>query len=57
MKRPKRRISLTRDADVIEKLKILAENDGRTLSQYINRYLKSYTDTAKAHGGPIDFRL
>ena len=41
MKPLKGKISITVDGDVLEKLKILAENDDRSLSQYINMVLKS----------------
>lgn len=40
MKPLKEKISITVDGDVLEKLKILAENDDRSLSQYINMVLK-----------------
>ena len=36
----KERISITVDADIIEKIRIKAEQDDRSLSQYINRLLK-----------------
>ncbi len=38
----KRKISITIDEDVLEKLKILAEDDDRSLSQYINLILKEH---------------
>lgn len=38
----KEKISITIDSDVLEKLRISAENDDRSLSQYINLILKSY---------------
>lgn len=38
----KHRVSITLDTDVIEKLKILAEDNDRSLSQYINLILKEY---------------
>lgn len=38
----KEKISITIDCDVVEKLRVLAENDDRSLSQYINIILKSY---------------
>ena len=40
MKPLKEKISITIDGDLLEKLKILAENDERSLSQYINRILR-----------------
>ena len=42
MKPLKEKISITIDCDVVEKLRVLAENDDRSLSQYINIILKSY---------------
>ena len=42
MKPLKHRVSITLDTDVIEKLKILAEDNDRSLSQYINLILKEY---------------
>ena len=38
----KEKISITIDSDILEKLRALAENDDRSLSQYINIILKSY---------------
>ena len=37
---PKERISITLDASLLEKVRIQAEQDDRSLSQYINRILK-----------------
>ena len=37
---PKERISITVDAELLEKVRIRAEQDDRSLSQYINRVLK-----------------
>ena len=42
MKPLKEKISITVDGDLVEKLKILAEEDDRSLSQYINMILKDY---------------
>ncbi len=42
MKPLKEKISITIDSDVLEKLRTLAENDERSLSQYINLVLKSH---------------
>jgi len=36
----KGKVSITLDADVIEKIKILAEEDDRNFSQYVNMILK-----------------
>ena len=38
----KEKISITIDADVLEKIKAKAENDDRSLSQYINIVLKEH---------------
>ena len=38
----KEKISITIDNDILEKLKILAEEDDRSLSQYINLVLKEH---------------
>ena len=42
MKPLKTKISITIDEDVITEIKKLAENDERSLSQYINLILKKY---------------
>ncbi len=47
MKPLKEKISITIDSDILEKLRILAENDDRSLSQYINIILRSHTNTKK----------
>ncbi len=44
MKPLKEKISITVDADVLEKLRTLAEEDDRSLSQYINIVLKQYIE-------------
>ena len=41
MKPLKKKISITLDEDIIEKIKGIAENSDRSLSQYINLLLKS----------------
>lgn len=38
----KAKLSLTIDDDILERLKILAEEDDRSLSQYINRVLREH---------------
>ncbi len=38
----KQRVSLTLDEDIVEKIKILAEDCDRSLSQYINLILKEH---------------
>ena len=42
MKPLKEKISITIDSDILEKLRLLAENDDRSLSQYINIVLKAH---------------
>lgn len=42
MKPLKEKISITIDWDVLEKIKEMAENDDRSLSQYINIVLKNH---------------
>lgn len=42
MKPLKDKVSITLDADVIKKIKELAENDDRSFSQYVNLILKDY---------------
>ncbi len=44
----KNKISITIDSDVEEAIRILAEKDDRSFSQYINRVLKKHVeDTEK----------
>ncbi len=42
MKPLKQKVSITLDVDVIEKIKLLAEDDDRSFSQYVNLVLKEY---------------
>lgn len=42
MKPLKSKVSITLDSDVIEKIRILAEQDERSFSQYINMVLKEH---------------
>lgn len=42
MKPLKNKVSITLDADIIEKLKEMAEKDDRSFSQYINLILRNY---------------
>lgn len=42
MKPLKSKVSITLDADIIEKIKELAEKDERSFSQYINLVLRDY---------------
>ncbi len=45
MKPLKSKISITLDTDLLENLKELAENDDRSLSQYINLILKVHVNS------------
>lgn len=47
MKPLKEKISITIDSDLLVKLRKMAEEDDRSLSQYINLILKRYTDNDK----------
>ncbi len=47
MKPLKNKVSITLDADVIEQIKELAENDDRSFSQYVNLILKEYLKSSK----------
>ena len=42
MKPLKQRVSLTLDEDIVEKIKLLAEECDRSVSQYINLVLKEH---------------
>ena len=42
MKPLKNKVSITLDADIIDKIKELAEEDDRSFSQYINLVLREY---------------
>lgn len=45
----KEKISITIDGDLLEKLKIYAEEDERSLSQYINMVLKDHIRKLEAN--------
>ena len=47
MKPLKEKISITIDSDILEKTKVLAENNDRSLSQYINIVLKEHLKKAE----------
>ena len=49
MKPLKEKISITIDSDIIEKIRYMAEEDDRSLSQYINLILKEHLRTVKAN--------
>lgn len=42
MKPLKTKVSITLDSEIIEAVKVLAEQDDRSFSQYINLVLKEY---------------
>lgn len=48
MKPLKEKVSLTIDSDIIEILRRLAEEDDRSLSQYINLVLKTHINGEQA---------
>lgn len=50
MKPLKAKLSLTIDDDILERLKILAEEDDRSLSQYINRVLREHLKRVSESG-------
>ena len=45
MKPLKNKVSITLDADIIDKIKELAEEDDRSFSQYINLLLREHIKT------------
>lgn len=45
MKPLKNKVSITLDADIIDKIKELAEEDDRSFSQYINLVLREHIKT------------
>lgn len=49
MKALKEKISITVDGDLLEKIRIAAENDERSLSQYINLVLKEHIKNIEKH--------
>ncbi|MCL2397468.1 MAG: toxin-antitoxin system protein [Defluviitaleaceae bacterium] len=44
----KDRVSITLDNDLIEKIKMLAEEDDRAFSQYINLVLKAHVEAIES---------
>lgn len=50
MKPLKSKLSMTIDEDVLERLRVLAEEDDRSLSQYINRVLREHLKTTEISG-------
>ena len=53
MKPLKEKISITIDSDILEKIRFQAENDDRSLSQYINIILKEHIKNFRPT--PINF--
>ena len=47
MKPLKERVSLTLDSDVVQQIKIMAEDDDRSVSQFVNKILKEYLKEQK----------
>ena len=47
MKPLKSKVSITLDADIIDKIRELAEQDDRSFSQYINMILKEHLRSAE----------
>lgn len=45
MKEIKQKISITLDQSVIERIKMMAEEDDRSFSQYVNILLKNHLNT------------
>ena len=45
----KEKISITIDSDILEALRIFAEDDDRSLSQYINIVLKAHIAEKASH--------
>ena len=52
----KMKVSITLDMNVVEEIRILAEKDDRSFSQYINMVLKEHlTEFKKKNKKPLDF--
>lgn len=56
MKPLKTKVSITLDADVIDEIRRLAEEDDRSFSQYINLALKEYLREMKPKNGKMYVR-
>lgn len=50
MKPLKVKVSVTLDSDIVEKLKVLAEKDDRSFSQYVNILLRKHLEQNKDLG-------
>lgn len=55
MKPLKSKVSITLDQDIIQKVKILAEEDDRSFSQYINMVLKEKVTKSEGDNSPSTF--
>lgn len=42
MKPLKEKVSITLDSDIVKEIKVMAEKDDRSFSQFINKVLKEY---------------
>lgn len=49
MKPLKEKVSITLDGDIVEKIKLLAEEDDRSFSQYINKLLRNHIEKLEAN--------
>lgn len=57
MKPLKAKVSITLDEDIIDAIKILAEKDDRSFSQYVNLILKEYlNENSRAKTQPATTR-
>lgn len=52
MKPLKTKVSITLDSEVIDAIKLLAEEDDRSFSQYVNLVLKEYLKENKKNNRP-----
>lgn len=48
MKPLKEKVSITLDNDIVKEIKIMAEEDDRSFSQFINKVLKDYINDKKS---------
>ena len=51
MKPLKERVSITLDNDVVEQIKLLAAEDDRSFSQFVNKILREYLRRGAAQDG------
>ena len=50
MKPLKIKVGITLDEDIVDKIRLLAENDDRSFSQYINLVLRKHLETLDEKG-------